>query len=451
MLREDDGPERRVEKLQKITAALMQRLERIEEMRGPAYALTRTRAVLEREILARNRDLEEALADLAEINTELALAREVADEANRAKSRFLRAASHDLLQPLSAAKLFLSHLSDLSGNREQRDLVSHLTATIDSAEELIRALSNIAKLDSANFQMNRAPVAMGRLFRRLIIDMQPLANVRGIDLRFEASSATVESDPVYLRQIAQNLITNALKYTTGRKVLVGVRRAGPEAVWLEVLDRGPGIAARDQDRIFNEFERLSRNDQPGTGLGLSIVRRACQQLGHPLELRSEPGRGSRFRVHLPRAEASNMPGEPEQIARIRRISESAFAGRKVLVVENDPSMRRAYSVLLGGWGMKVRALGGIELARNAAGADAPDLVLTDYRLDAGETGIAALLALREDMGRMPPALIISAESAGAIRAELVEAGLGARIEVLEKPVSEPDLRRSMLAALLAGG
>ena len=451
MLREDDGPERRVEKLQKITAALMQRLERIEEMRGPAYALTRTRAVLEREILARNRDLEEALADLAEINTELALAREVADEANRAKSRFLRAASHDLLQPLSAAKLFLSHLSDLSGNREQRDLVSHLTATIDSAEELIRALSNIAKLDSANFQMNRAPVAMGRLFRRLIIDMQPLANVRGIDLRFEASSATVESDPVYLRQIAQNLITNALKYTTGRKVLVGVRRAGPEAVWLEVLDRGPGIAARDQDRIFNEFERLSRNDQPGTGLGLSIVRRACQQLGHPLELRSEPGRGSRFRVHLPRAEASNMPGEPEQIARIRRISESAFAGRKVLVVENDPSMRRAYSVLLGGWGMKVRALGGIELARNAAGADAPDLVLTDYRLDAGETGIAALLALREDMGRMPPALIISAESAGAIRAELLEAGLGDRIEVLEKPVSEPDLRRSMLAALLAGG
>lgn len=444
MLRDDDSPLRAVSKLQRINAALMHRLERIEESRGPAYALTRAAAVLEREVVARNCDLERALAELAAINAELAKAREVADEANRAKSRFLRAASHDLLQPLSAAKLFLSQLGELSSDRLQRDLVSHLTATIDSAEELIRALSNIAKLDSQQFRMNPAPVALGRLFRRLVIDMQPLATSRGIDLRFAASSVTVESDPVFLRQIAQNLIANALKYTTGQKVLVGVRREGRSA-WLEVLDQGPGIEPKDQDRIFLEFERLSRSDEPGTGLGLSIVRRACQQLGHALELRSEPGHGSRFRVRLPVEDAP--PADPVAApARPRRGANAGFAGRRVLVVENDPDMRQALTFILNGWGMEVEAVGAVDPARDAAVRMAPDLLLTDYRLDGGETGIETILALRRDLGRALPALIVSAESAEAIRCEVG----GLPVEILEKPVGEHDLRRAILSALGRG-
>ncbi|MFT4151837.1 MAG: ATP-binding protein [Paracoccaceae bacterium] len=441
MLRETDTPDRAVAKLARINAALIDRIERIEESRGPAYALTRAAAVLEREVVARNRDLEQALAELAEINAQLEQARAIADEANRAKSRFLRAASHDLLQPLSAAKLFLSHLGELSSDQLQRDLVSHLTATIDSAEELIRALSNIAKLDSRMFQMNPAPVAIGRLFRRLIIDMQPLATSRGIDLRFAASSATVESDPVYLRQIVQNLIGNALKYTTGDKVLVGIRHQG-DGVWLEVLDRGPGIAAKDQDRIFLEFERLSRSDQPGTGLGLSIVRRACQQLGHALELHSEPGRGSRFRVRLPLHAAlpalASPPAEPGVAG--------DFTGRRVLVVENDPDMRRALTLLLNGWGIEVRAVGGVAPARAAAAAAVPDLLLTDYRLDGGETGIQTIRALTHDLGRALPALIVSAEAASAIRAEAGDLS----VDILEKPVAEHELRRAMQAALSQG-
>src|SRR5690606_17987537 len=149
------------------------------------------------------------------INAELEQANSIADEANRAKSRFLRAASHDLLQPLSAAKLFLSHLEETSADGGQSDLIRTVTATLDSAGELIEALSNIARLDSRKFETNRVPLAIDRLFRRLEIDTRPLAEARQVDLRFVASSVTVESDPVYLRQIAQNLITNALKYTTG--------------------------------------------------------------------------------------------------------------------------------------------------------------------------------------------------------------------------------------------
>ncbi|WP_299359858.1 hybrid sensor histidine kinase/response regulator [uncultured Paracoccus sp.] len=432
--------ERRIQKLERINAALMQRIERIEEARGPARALTRARAVLEREVLARNRDLERTMQELAASNAELALAREAADQANRAKSRFLHAASHDLLQPLSAAKLFLSHLAELSRDRSQSDLVSHLTASIDSAEELIQALSNISRLDSQNFQVNVAPIAMDRLFRRLRIDMQPLAESRHIDLRFVPTRAAVESDPVYLRQIAQNLIANALKYTSGAKVLVGLRHQGAR-VWLEVLDQGPGIAKIDQARIFNEFERLSRSKQPGTGLGLSIVRRACEQLGHPLELLSDHGTGSRFRIGLRRASAANvaqMPGVTQSD------DEAAdLQGVKILVVENDPGMRRAYAMLLGGWGMEVRTIGDIDAALGAARAEPLDVVLTDYRLDNGETGIAVLHALRAERGERLPALIVSAEGAEAIRQE----ARGLDVEVLEKPVAETDLRRALWTAL----
>ena len=219
MLRPTDDDARRIEKLTRINEALIQRLDRMDEMRGSSYALTRTAAMLEREIVARNADLERALAELSASNAELAAARETADEANRAKSRFLRAASHDLLQPLSAAKLFLGAPGARSRRTRCRPTSSSGSPpSFDSAEELIRALLDIARLDSRAFEANPGPVAIGRLFQRLAIDLQPLAAARGIDLRFVMSSEAVLSDPVLLRQIAQNLIINALKYSSGPKV-----------------------------------------------------------------------------------------------------------------------------------------------------------------------------------------------------------------------------------------
>lgn len=439
MLRDSDTSERRIEKLSKITAALMQRLARIEESRGPAYALTRATAVLEQEIIERNRDLEATLSKLAAINEELTIAREIADQANRAKSRFLRAASHDLLQPLSAAKLFLSHLDDMSKDSMHRKLVSHIATTIDSAEELIHALANIAKLDSNSFQMKPAPVSISRLFRRLNIDMQLLASDRNIDLRFVSSRVTVKSDPVYLRQIAQNLIANALKYTTGKKVLVGSRHSAGY-IWLEVLDQGPGINFEDQEKIFNEFERLSKgNDDPGTGLGLSIVRRACEQLGHELVLQSISGRGSRFRVCLPEWQ-NKLDMKP---APSRETTDPA--GRNALIVEDDPIMRKALCFLLTGWNMKVTVVQSIESARKAASAEKPDIVLTDYRLSDGETGIKVLEALHRDVIRNLPALILSAEPADEIRSEIGCPD----ILILQKPVVETELYQAIQLTLKA--
>ncbi|MBP7243093.1 hybrid sensor histidine kinase/response regulator [Amaricoccus sp.] len=437
MLRPTDDAPRRVEKLTRINEALILRLDRMNDVRGSSYALTRTAAMLEREIVERNADLERALAALGARNAELAAAREMADEANRAKSRFLRAASHDLLQPLSAGRLFLGQLEDIATDAVQADLVARVIASFESAEELIRALLDIARLDSQAFEANPGPVAISRLFRRLAIDMQPLAAARGIELRFVPSSETVLSDPVLLRQIAQNLITNALKYSTGPKVVVGLKHGGASA-WLTVQDGGPGIALADQERIFNEFERLSRTDAPGSGLGLSIVRRACQQLGHEVALVSARGRGSRFRVRMPLMRNVCLAQEEDEVAGPE--AASGLVGRRVLIVENDPAMREAFGMLLRGWGMEVADAAGVAEARAAvAGGWTPDALVTDYRLDGEETGVQAIEAVRRDLGRRAPALIVSAEGGAAIRGLAEPVGA----QVLGKPVAERDLRRAL--------
>jgi signal transduction histidine kinase/CheY-like chemotaxis protein len=441
VLRPTDDDARRIEKLARINEVLIQRLERMDDLRGSSYSLTRTAAALEREVVARNADLERALAKLSASNAELAAARETADEANRAKSRFLRAASHDLLQPLSAGQLFLGQLGGLARDAVQADLVRRINASFESAGELIRALLDIARLDSRAFEASPEPVAIGRLFQRLAIDLHPLAAAHGVDLRFVMSSAAVLSDPVLLRQVAQNLIINALKYSSGPKVVVGLKHDGGSG-WLTVQDAGPGIDPADQERIFNEFERLSRSDAPGTGLGLSIVRRACELLGHEVALDSALGRGSRFRVRLPlvcdigEAPGGADEGEPGSAA--------GLAGRRALIVENDPAMRAAFGMLLRSWGMEVADAAGVADARAAAlGGPAPELLLTDYRLDDEETGVQVIEALWRDLGATVPALIVSAEEAEAIRRLADPLG----VPVLEKPVAEAQLLRIVHALL----
>lgn len=447
MLRPTDDDPRRVEKLTRINEALIQRLDSLDDIRSSSYALTRTAAMLEREVVARNADLERALAELSAINAELAAARETADEANRAKSRFLRAASHDLLQPLSAGRLLIGQLGELAEDAVQADLVARITASFESAEELIRALLDIARLDSQAFEANPAPVAIGRLFQRLAIDLQPLAAARRIDLRFVMSSSAVQSDPVLLRQIAQNLIINALKYSSGPKVVVGLKHEGG-AAWLTVQDAGPGIDPADQERIFNEFERLSRSDAPGTGLGLSIVRRACQQLGHAVALDSAVGHGSRFRVRLPLIDGAGVPEEASPERPRFTVTTADFVGRRILIVENDPAMRTALGMRLRAWGMEVAEAAGVAEALAAVREGSmPDFVLTDYRLDDEETGIHAIEAIREDVGEPVPAAIVSAEGAEAIRRHADPLG----VPVLAKPVAEGELRRALHALLEATG
>ncbi|MBD9526549.1 MULTISPECIES: hybrid sensor histidine kinase/response regulator [Paracoccus] len=439
-LRSDDNEARRVEKLTRISDVLVERIDRLEESRGSAWSMFQAAVALEQEVQARTRDLEKALADLSDRNRELAVARAFAEEANRSKTRFLRAASHDLLQPLSAAKLFLSALQDTAQDELQTELSQRLAGAFESVEELMHAVLDISRLDSQRIEFQRKPVHLGEMFQRLAVEYLPMAQAKGLRLRFIPTMAVVESDPTFLRRIAQNLISNAIKYTDQGGVLVGARKRG-ESVWLEVFDTGIGIAAHDRARIFNEFHRISRDGgAPGMGLGLSIVRRACAKLGHPIAMDSEPGRGTVFRVSLPLVTPESRVIVPAALQ-----SGPCLRGRVALVVENDAAMRRALQLLLRDrLGMVARVTGGTAEALAEMGDDPPDVVIADYNLDNGDTGLQAIAALRRAVGQPVPAIIITARR----DPEIGRAGLEMGALVLEKPL-RPDELQAALQHMLA--
>lgn len=303
----------------------------------------------------------------------------------------------------------------------------------------MHAVLDISRLDSQRIEFQRKPVDLAALFRRLAIEYAPMAEAKGLRLSFAPTSAVVESDPTFLRRVAQNLVSNAIKYTDRGGVLVGVRKRGGRA-WLEIIDTGIGIAATDRARVFDEFQRVGREGgAPGMGLGLSIVRRACAKLGHPIAMDSEPGRGTVFRISLPLVNperaiegALALPAGP------------SLRGRVALVVENDDAMRRAYELILKDrLGMVPRVTGGIAEALAQMGDDPPDVVIADYNLDNGDTGLQAIRDLRLRVGQPVPAIIVSARRDPEIGRASFEMG----VPVLEKPV-RPEELQAMLHRML---
>lgn len=439
MLRDDDSVERRAEKLSRINQVLIDRIDRLEESRGSAWSMFQAAVALEHEVLTRTRQLEKALADLSQRNRELAVARAAAEEANRSKTRFLRAASHDLLQPLSAARLFVSALADTPLDDHQHELAERLSGAFESVEQLMHAVLDISRLDSQRIEFHRQPVALGELFRSLAVEYSALAEVKELRLSFVPTDTVVESDPVFLRRIAQNLVSNAIKYTNRGGVVVGARRQG-ETCWLCVYDTGVGIPAVDRNRIFDEFQRLGQeNGTPGMGLGLSIVRRACNKLGHPISLKSEAMRGTVFRIGLP--VVSDMP---DLCRRPPDPAIAALRGRLALVVENDPGMRRGYEIILRDrLGMVARSTGGTAEAVAAMGEEPPDVIIADYHLEGGDTGVAAIRTLREAVDRMIPAVMVTAHRDPDIARSCAAMG----VSVIPKPVRPAELGE-MLARML---
>ncbi len=441
MLREGDDVERRIEKLGRINAALIERLDRYDSTRGSAWSLFQAAMVLEKEVAARTRDLERALADLSQKNIELAAARMAAEDANRSKTRFLRAASHDLLQPLSAARLFLSTLATMELGTDQADLVKRLGNAFESVDELMHAVLDISRLDSQRIEFNRKPVALNALFDRLRDEFEPQAASRGLDLRFVPTTVTVDSDPVFLRRIAQNLLSNAIKYTETGEVVVSVQRRGAQA-WLEVRDTGIGIPAADHDHVFDEFHRLEHDGrtEPGMGLGLSIVRRACAKLDHPIVLESEPGRGTVFRIGLKVVKSTHPVGCPGPAVKPDR---AKLRDRTVLIVEDNAGMRHGYALVLRDtWGMQTVAVDGTGAAREAVAQSghAPDLILADYHLGGDDTGLRSIKAVREASGEDVPAIVVTAHRNAGIARSCARLG----IRLLEKPIKPEELQDALL-------
>ncbi|PZR00933.1 MAG: hybrid sensor histidine kinase/response regulator [Cereibacter sphaeroides] len=376
-------------------------------------ALSGANETLEARVMARTLELEDALA--------------TAERANASRSRFVAAASHDLLQPLSAAKLFLSSVGDDSLEGRAREALDKAQNALASVEDILAALLDISKLESGKAAVTVGPVRLDRLMAQLRDEFAPMAARKGLDLRVVTSGAVVASDPAYLRRILQNLIGNAVRYTARGKVLVGARRRAG-FVRLEVWDTGPGIPEEEQDNIFKEFRRLNApaSASEGMGLGLAIVERACALLGHPLGLNSVLGRGTGFMLQVPLAEGGGpvMQAEP-------RPARPSAQDRIALLVENDEALRRAMVLLLEKWGVSVldTASGEEAFALIEEIGILPDCLIVDHQLGVGMTGIEFIKRLHA-LHAPVPARLVTANRAPEVQAMCQEAG----IEMMMKPI-----------------
>ena len=449
------GPEgeaslrRRIAKLERINAALMAHVERSTDQRGGAYSLFQTAITLEGRIRTRTEEMAALMHRLERSNEALAAAKEEAETANRSKTRFLAAASHDLLQPLNAARLSISALGDLPLGLEASLIGAHVERGLQTIEDLIKTLLDISKLDAGIVHPQVRPVALPDLLTGLAASFAPFAARKGLRLVVRSPDLAVSSDGLLLRRILQNLLSNAIRYTSaGGVALVARRRAG--AVRIDVLDSGCGIAADEHALVFDEFYRGSANasgcgaarpageaDGPGLGLGLSIVRRMALALDHPLALASRPGHGTRVSLTLP---ASGEPAEAEAAARPVPVA-TRLSGARVVVVENDDSTADALTRLLRNWDARVttfRDHAGVAAALGAGRLE-PDILILDYHLDDGACGLDVAATLRAGRTAPLPVIVTTADYAPEIEAEA--ARLGA--ELVHKPIKPAQLRALM--------
>lgn len=400
--------------------------------RQAARALAESNELLERRVMERTLELEDAL--------------ETAERANSSKSRFVAAASHDLLQPLSAAKLYMSSIAEGEVDPEIAQSAEKALNALGSVESIIDALLEISKLDSGAASIDITAVPVAKLMLGLRDEFAPLARLKGLDLRVVPVSGSVTSDPGFLRRILQNLIANAIRYTDRGKVLVGARSQG-KALRFEVWDTGPGIAEADQERIFREFERLDSHTSAteGLGLGLAIVERACEQLKHPLGIQSEVGRGTRFFFSAPRADGQilNPTIQKTTVAR-QRLKDS---GLIVLLVENDAELRSALGQLIERWGASVLDAGSAEDARCLLEdiGILPDALLADYHLGKGLDGLSLVRQLRAQEAGLP-ARIMSANRSPELQ-KLCEV---AQVGLLTKPIDTEELETFLYSAAISG-
>lgn len=391
--------------------------------------------LLEQRVAQRTEELEQALIAQR-------LAKQEAESANLSKSRFVAAASHDLLQPLNAARLFTSALRMRPvADAESAQLAERVDTALRAAEDLLDALLEISRLDSGSMKAEVAPMPLGELFAALEAQFAPLAEQRGLGFAVVPTRLWIASDRRLLRRVLQNLVSNALRYTAAGGVLLGCRRHGAR-VSIEVLDTGPGIEVEHRLRIFEEFQRLALHSpwgEKGLGLGLSICDRITRLLDHPLRLASMPGRGSRFVVEVPRAEAQPLAAAaaPEP--------SSEIAGLTVLCLDNDPTILDGMRLLLARWGIVVLTATGIDAAREVLAHTRCDALLADYHLQDRLEGLDALDALRAGAaGPVPAGALITADASDEVAADARRRGY----PLLRKPV-KPAALRALLAAIAA--
>lgn len=410
----------------------------VTDQRRAAKVLQEAKETLERRVAERT-------AELTELNQQLGLAKGAAEEANLSKTKFLAAASHDLLQPLNAAQLFVSALQDSEVPDDLRRLIERVGMALASVDALLKALFDISKLDTGITQPEWRDVSVDGLLRALADEFAVLAERKGLALRVLPCSAVIRSDMLLLRRILQNFVSNAIRYTGGGSVLLGCRRR-KESLLIEVWDTGPGIPEENLALIFQEFQRFQHPDaggDSGLGLGLAIAERSAKILGHSIGVSSSVGRGSKFSVEVPygrivSSEARSLVPVPPSILGLGHAT--------VVYIENDQDNLEGMSALLSRWSCHVVPARSAEEACAIISARRidPDLIIADYHLDNAEVGLDAITALC-DHCRLPiPGIVVTADHTG----EVLEAIKSAGYELLQKPIKPAELR-SLMSHLMA--
>lgn len=408
----------------------------ITDREAGAKALARANETLERRVAERT-------AELMLVNAALADAKVKADEANLDKTRFLAAAGHDILQPLNAARLYASSLVERGQEDADGKLARNIDASLEAVEEIIGALLDISRLDAGRFEPDVSNIALSELFDQLRVEFEPMAREQGLRLQIVPTSTWVRTDRRLLRRVLQNLIANAIKYTTQGGVIIGARRRRGQII-VQVSDTGPGIPQGKQSLIFKEFHRLDETAASvrGLGLGLSIVERIGKVLEAPIGLASVPGRGSTFTVSLPMGAPRAMAARPDHFPVSRG---GDISGSLVLCIENDRQVLDGMGVLLRGWGCHVLLADGKDqaLALLQKAPEAPHVILADYHLDEG-TGVEAVAALRAQVHAEIPAVIISADTSIEVQRDIRHRGL----LHLRKPLKAGALRSMLMQLVL---
>ncbi|MDX2421821.1 MAG: ATP-binding protein [Amphritea sp.] len=425
----------------------------ITERRKAEQLLQETNENLEQRVRERTHTLSVVNKELRKENTIRALiedeqrqAKFDADAANLGKTRFLAAASHDLLQPLNAARLFISALAQQKHTEETHQLVHNLDGSLKAAESLITTILDISKLDAGALEPNLSHFSINAMFDHLSAEFTALAEEKNLQFDFVKCCQTVHSDQQLLRRILQNFLSNAIRYTQQGKIMLGCRRVDHQ-LRIEVWDTGVGIPTDKLKEVFEEFHRINNpkhSQVDGLGLGLAITERIARMLKHPIDVRSWPNKGTVFSVTVPLGDkAKAVKPRPEKRGWIRS---KGLEGIKVLVIDNEPKILEGMEALLQGWSCSVlTAISATKAKADIIEQDfVPDIILADYHLDETLTGVLALQSLAPLWDHPIPAVVITADRTEAVKEEVA----ASHAEILHKPI-KPAALRAIISKLIA--
>lgn len=468
--------ERENARLRKINHVLMDRVERSMDVQGSAFSLFQTSVTLGQVLRERTAELSKAMNALAASNRELKTlngqlqqentdrraaeaamrdAKNEAERANLSKTKFLAAISHDLLQPLNAARLFVSALLESRLSPRNRRLAVSTSIALEAVDGLLNTLLEMSKLDAGIIEADVHAFDGTGLLADLAEEYAGVARARGLQFRYVPYTATLRSDPQLLSRIVRNLLSNAIRYTPSGRVLLGCRRMGP-IVRIGVWDSGPGIPEDKLAVIFEEFQQVGQppsDGKKGLGLGLAIVRKIAGILDHPVHVRSRVGHGTVFAVDVP------VDDTPDMTRRSHRspsaiLPMAGLAGLGVLVIDDDPRIAAGMATLLDAWDCRVvtaTSMGEATAKVRAAtsetaggGSRSIDVIIADYHLAEGPIGVEAIDTIQALLPVAAPAMLITGDRSTGLREEAARRGY----PVLNKPVKPAPLR-SMLTHLMA--